>query len=45
MDYIGEMRAVIDEFPYRILLGEVQGGVERFGQLYGNARPRFPSPA
>ena len=44
MDYIEEMRAVIDEFPDRVLLGEVQSGVERIGQVYGNARPRFHFP-
>jgi alpha-glucosidase len=44
MDYIEEMRAVIDEFANRVLLGEVQGGVERIGQFYGNARPRFHLP-
>jgi len=34
MGYIEEMRAVIDEFPDSVLLGEVQGGIDRIGQFY-----------
>ncbi len=44
MDYIEEIRAVLDEFPDRVLIGEVQGGVERIGQFYDNERPRFHLP-
>jgi alpha-glucosidase len=41
MGYLEDIRAVIDEFPERALLGEVQGGVDRIGQFSDNARPRF----
>ena len=44
MGYLEDIRAVIDEFPERALLGEVQGGVDRIGQFYDNARPRFHLP-
>ena len=33
MGYLEEIRAVIDQFPERALLGEVQGGVDRIGQF------------
>jgi alpha-glucosidase len=44
MDYIEEMRAVIDEFSNRVLLGEVQGGIGRIGHFYAGKRPRFHLP-
>jgi alpha-glucosidase len=44
MQYIEEMRSVIDEFPDRVLVGEVQGGIGRIGQFYGDERPRFHLP-
>jgi len=44
MAYIEDMRAVVDEFPDRLVLGEVQGGVDRIGQFYDNDRPRFHLP-
>lgn len=44
MGYIEEMRAVVDEFPDRVLLGEVQGGAGRVGPFYGAERPRFHLP-
>lgn len=44
MIYIEEMRAVVDEFPDRVVLGEVQGGGDRIGQFYDYARPRFHLP-
>jgi alpha-glucosidase len=44
MGYLEDIRAVIDEFPDRVLLGEVQGGVDRIGEFYDNARPRFHLP-
>jgi alpha-glucosidase len=44
MGYLEEIRAVVDEFPDKVLLGEVQGGVERVGRFYGGERPRFHLP-
>lgn len=44
MSYIEEMRAVVDEFSDRALLGEVQGGTGRIGQFYEGERPRFHLP-
>jgi alpha-glucosidase len=44
MGYLEGIRAVIDEFPDRVLLGEVQGGVDRIGEFYDNDRPRFHLP-
>jgi alpha-glucosidase len=39
-----ELRAVLDEFPDRVLAGEVQGKLDRIGHFYGNDRPRFHLP-
>jgi alpha-glucosidase len=44
MCYIEELRAAVDEFPNRVLLGEVQGGIDRIGQFYDGERPRFHLP-
>ncbi|WP_373414672.1 alpha-amylase family glycosyl hydrolase [Ensifer aridi] len=44
MSYIEEMRAVVEEFSDRALLGEVQGGIGRIGQFYDGERPRFHLP-
>ncbi|WP_411755968.1 alpha-amylase family glycosyl hydrolase [Sinorhizobium meliloti] len=44
MSYIEDMRAVVEEFPDRALLGEVQGGIDRIGQFYDGQRPRFHLP-
>jgi alpha-glucosidase len=44
MGYLEEMRAVVDAFPDRVLLGEVQGGIARIGGFYGGERPRFHLP-
>ncbi|MBB4018361.1 alpha-glucosidase [Chelatococcus caeni] len=44
MRYLEEMRAVVDEFPDRVVLGEVQGGTGRIGQFYAGERPRFHLP-
>jgi alpha-glucosidase len=44
MDYLEELRAAVDEFPDKVLLGEVQGGIDRIGRFYGEARPRFHLP-
>jgi alpha-glucosidase len=38
------VRAVLDEFPDRVLAGEVQGKLDRIGHFYGNDRPRFHLP-
>jgi alpha-glucosidase len=43
--YIAEMRAVVDEFPDRVLAGEVQGAIDRIGRFYGtDRRPAFHLP-
>ncbi len=44
MTYLEEMRAVIDEFPDRVLAGEVQGKTDRIGHFYGEAKPRLNLP-
>jgi alpha-glucosidase len=44
MEYLEELRSVIDEFPGRVLAGEVQGKTDRIGHFYGAARPRFHLP-
>ena len=44
MACLEELRAVVDEFPDRVLAGEVQGKTERIGHFYGNDRPRFHLP-
>jgi alpha-glucosidase len=44
MGYIEEMRAVLDEFPERVLAGEVQGKIDRIGHFYGEAKPRLHLP-
>ena len=45
LDYLAEMRRTVDEFPDRVLAGEVQGATERIGRFYGEASaPRFHLP-
>jgi alpha-glucosidase len=44
MDYLEEMRQVIDEFDARMLAGEVQGKTDRIGHFYGEAKPRLHLP-
>jgi alpha-glucosidase len=44
MDYIEQMRSVIDEFDERVLAGEVQGKTDRIGHFYGEAKPRLHLP-
>jgi alpha-glucosidase len=41
---IEELRRVIDEFPDRVLCGEVQGKTDRIGHFYGNHHPRMHLP-
>ena len=39
------MRAVVNEFPDRVLAGEVQGAIDRIGRFYGTDwRPAFHLP-
>jgi alpha-glucosidase len=42
--YLEDLRAVVDEFPDRVLAGEVQGKIDRIGNFYGNDRPRSHLP-
>jgi alpha-glucosidase len=42
--YLEDLRSVVDEFPDRILAGEVQGKTDRIGQFYGNDSPRLHLP-
>jgi alpha-glucosidase len=42
--YIEQLRAVLDEFPDRVLAGEVQGKTDRIGHFYGEATPRLHLP-
>ena len=45
MQYLQELRKVIDEFPDRVLAGEVQGKTDRIGHFYGEgANSRFHLP-
>jgi alpha-glucosidase len=44
MRYIEELRCVLDEFPDRVLTGEVQGKTDRIGHFYGEKVPRFHLP-
>lgn len=44
MDCIEHLRAVVDEFPERVLAGEVQGKLDRIGHFYGGRRPRLHLP-
>jgi alpha-glucosidase len=44
MECLAELRSVIDEFPERVLAGEVQGKTDRIGHFYGNDRPRLHLP-
>jgi alpha-glucosidase len=44
LTYLEEMREVVDEFPNRVLAGEVQGKIDRIGQFYGEKKPRFHLP-
>jgi alpha-glucosidase len=44
MEYLEELRSVIDEFPDRVLCGEVQGKVDRIGHFYGTEKLRFHLP-
>jgi alpha-glucosidase len=44
MTFLEEIRAVVDEFPERVLAGEVQGKIDRIGHFYGNDRPRLHLP-
>jgi alpha-glucosidase len=44
MAYIEELRGVLDEFPDRVLAGEVQGKTDRIGHFYGDAKPRLQLP-
>jgi alpha-glucosidase len=38
------IRQVIDEYPNRMLCGEVQGKIDRIGHFYGTDRPRLHLP-
>ncbi|HVY79550.1 MAG TPA: alpha-amylase family glycosyl hydrolase [Steroidobacteraceae bacterium] len=43
--YLVDLRAVVDEFPDRVLLGEVQGATERIWRFYSwRGRPIFHLP-
>lgn len=44
MQYLEEIRAVIDEFEDRVLCGEVQGKTGRIGHFYEGDRPRLQMP-
>ncbi|MCK1387616.1 DUF3459 domain-containing protein [Bradyrhizobium sp. 21] len=44
MHCIEFIREVIDEYPGRLLCGEVQGKTDRIGHFYGNERPRLHLP-
>jgi alpha-glucosidase len=44
MAYLEEIRMVVDEFPDRVLAGEVQGKTDRIGHFYGEAKPRLHLP-
>jgi alpha-glucosidase len=44
MSCLEEFRQVVDEFPDRVLAGEVQGKTDRIGHFYGEKRPRFHLP-
>jgi alpha-glucosidase len=36
MTYLAGLRAVADEFPNRVLAGEIQGNLDRIGRFYGS---------
>ena len=44
MAYIEAMRAVVEEFPERILCGEVQGKIDRIGHFYDGDKQRLHLP-
>ncbi len=44
MECIELMRKVLDEFPRRLLCGEVQGKADRIGHFYEAERPRLHLP-
>jgi alpha-glucosidase len=44
MSYLEEIRRIVDEFPERVLAGEVQGKTDRIGHFYGEETPRFHLP-
>jgi len=43
-DYLAELRAVVDEFSDRVLLGEVDISGERLADFYGRQRPCLQLP-
>ena len=44
MTCLEEIRRIVDEFPDRVLAGEVQGKIDRIGHFYGEDQPRFHLP-
>ncbi|QOZ71090.1 alpha-amylase family glycosyl hydrolase [Bradyrhizobium arachidis] len=44
MTCIEFIREVVDDYPERLLCGEVQGKTDRIGHFYGNDRPRLHLP-
>ncbi|QOZ65857.1 alpha-amylase family glycosyl hydrolase [Bradyrhizobium arachidis] len=44
MQCIEFIRSVIDDYPGRLLCGEVQGKTDRIGHFYGTERPRLHLP-
>lgn len=44
MQYLEELREVVDEFDARVLAGEVQGKTDRIGHFYGEEKPRLHLP-
>jgi alpha-glucosidase len=44
MKCLEEIRQVVDEFPDRVLAGEVQGKTDRIGHFYGEECPRCDLP-
>jgi len=44
MTFLEEIRRVVDEFPERVIAGEVQGDSDRIGHFYGNSQPRLHLP-
>ncbi|HEY0419247.1 MAG TPA: alpha-amylase family glycosyl hydrolase, partial [Acetobacteraceae bacterium] len=44
LDYMAELRATVDEFPARVLLGEVDTSPDKLPDFYGGDPPRLHLP-
>ncbi|WP_447598183.1 alpha-amylase family glycosyl hydrolase [Nitrospira sp. Nam80] len=44
MNFLEDIRSVVDEFEDRVLAGEVQGKTDRIGHFYGSKKPRLHLP-